>query len=135
CNCLFGEGGAGPFSDGKLTSRSSGPDVQRVLEILAECHGKPSIVYEHRPHIGSNRLPLVVRTLRRKLEALGGEIRFSCRVEDLEIADGRLAALLTSSGRVPADVAVLAIGHSARDTSTMLLQPGLLLQPPPLPPP
>ena len=63
-NYLFGEGGAGTFSDGKLTSRSGGPDVQRALEVLAECHGKPSVVYEHRPHLGSNRLPLVVRTLR-----------------------------------------------------------------------
>ena len=90
-NYLFGEGGAGTFSDGKLTSRGTGPDVPRVLEILADCHGKPSIVYEHRPHLGSNRLPLVVRTLRRKFEELGGEIRFSCRVEDLDIADGRLA--------------------------------------------
>ena len=71
-NYLFGEGGAGTFSDGKLTSRSGGPDVHRVLEILTECHGKPSIVYEHRPHLGSNRLPLIVRTLRRKLEELGG---------------------------------------------------------------
>ena len=87
-NYLFGEGGAGTFSDGKLTSRGTGPDVRRVLEILADCHGKPSIVYEHRPHLGSNRLPLVVRTLRRKFEELGGEVRFSCRVEDLDIADG-----------------------------------------------
>jgi uncharacterized FAD-dependent dehydrogenase len=130
-NYLFGEGGAGTFSDGKLTSRNTGPDVQRVLEILAGCHGRASIVYEHRPHLGSNRLPLVVRTLRRKIEELGGEIHFSCRVEDLEIAAGRLDALRTSGGRVPADVAVLAIGHSARDTYAMLLQRGILLEPKP----
>src|SRR3954453_954890 len=105
-NYLFGEGGAGTFSDGKLPSRSSGPDVRRVLEILADCHGKPSILYEHRPHLGSNRLPLVVRTLRRKLEELGGEVRFDTRVEDFEIGDGRLRALQTTSGRLAADVAV-----------------------------
>jgi uncharacterized FAD-dependent dehydrogenase len=127
-NYLFGEGGAGTFSDGKLTSRSGGPDVQRVLEILAECHGKPSIVYENRPHLGSNRLPLVVRTLRRKFEELGGEIRFSCRVEDIEIEDGRLKGLWTSSGYLAADVAVLAIGHSARDTYGMLLRRGVPLE-------
>src|SRR3954451_20164587 len=125
-NYLFGEGGAGTFSDGKLTSRGTGPDVRRVLEILSECHGKPSIVYEQRPHLGSNRLPLVVRTLRRKFEELGGEIRFSCRVEDLDIDNSqggrRLRGLLTSSGAIAADVAVLAIGHSARDTYTMLLR-------------
>jgi uncharacterized protein len=127
-NYLFGEGGAGTFSDGKLTSRNAGPDVQRVLEILSECHAKPSILYEHRPHLGSNRLPLVVRTLRRKLEQFGGEVRFSCRVEDLEIADGRLRGLMTSSGSVAADVAILAVGHSARDTYGMLLRRGVPLE-------
>jgi uncharacterized protein len=121
-NYLFGEGGAGTFSDGKLTSRGTGPDVTHVLEIFADCHGKPSIVYENRPHLGSNRLPLVVRTLRRKFESLGGEIRFSCRVEDLDIADGRLVGISSSSGYIAADVAVLAIGHSARDTYGMLLR-------------
>jgi uncharacterized FAD-dependent dehydrogenase len=127
-NYLFGEGGAGTFSDGKLTSRNTGPDVLRVLEILADCHGKPSIVYEYKPHLGSNRLPLIVRTLRRKLEQLGGEVRFSCRVEDLDLADGRLRGLMTSSGYMPADVAVLAVGHSARDTYGMLLRRGVPLE-------
>ncbi len=127
-NYLFGEGGAGTFSDGKLTSRGTGPDVTRVLEILADCHGKPSIVYEHRPHLGSNRLPLVVRTLRRKFEELGGEIRFSCRVEDLDIVDGRLRGLSTSSGYFAAELAILAIGHSARDTYEMLWRRGVPLE-------
>lgn len=126
-NYLFGEGGAGTFSDGKLTSRGTGPDVKRTLEVLSECHGKPSIVYEQRPHLGSNRLPLVVRTLRRKLESLGGEVRFSCRAEDLEVSDGRLVAVQTSSGRVAADLAILAVGHSARDTYSMLLRRGIPL--------
>jgi uncharacterized FAD-dependent dehydrogenase len=127
-NYLFGEGGAGTFSDGKLTSRSTGPDVHRVLEVLADCHGKPSILYEQRPHLGSNRLPLVVRTLRRKVEEMGGEVRFSCRLEDLEIDSGRLRRLLTSSGPIDADLAVLAIGHSARDTYDMLLRRGVPLE-------
>jgi uncharacterized FAD-dependent dehydrogenase len=128
-NYLFGEGGAGTFSDGKLTSRNTGPDVLRVLEILAECHGKPSIVYEAKPHLGSNRLPLIVRTLRRKFETMGGEIKFSCRVEDLEIMDGRLQGLMTSSGHIAADLAILAIGHSARDTYGMLLRRRVPLEP------
>ncbi len=127
-NYLFGEGGAGTFSDGKLTSRNTGPDVLRILEILAECHGKPSILYEHRPHLGSNRLPLIVRTLRRKCEQMGGEIRFSCRVEDLDLEDGRLRGVLTSSGHFPAQVVILAIGHSARDTYGMLLRRGVPLE-------
>src|SRR5262249_9957752 len=110
-NYLFGEGGAGTFSDGKLTSRAGGADVRRVLEIFAACKGKPSILYEYRPHLGSNRLPAVVKAMRRQIEAWGGEVRFSCRVEDVDIADGRLRGLVTSSGHLPAEIAFLAIGH------------------------
>jgi uncharacterized FAD-dependent dehydrogenase len=128
-NYLFGEGGAGTFSDGKLTSRSSGPDVRRVLQLFAESKGKPSILYEYRPHLGSNRLPAVVKAIRRKIEALGGEIRFSCRVEDLDIADGRLRGVASSSGYVPATIALLAIGHSARDTYAMLRKRGVPMVP------
>lgn len=124
-NYLFGEGGAGTFSDGKLTCRSSGPDVRRVLELLAESKGKLSILYEHRPHLGSNRLPAVVKALRRKIESLGGEFRFECRLEDLDLSDGRLRGLGTSSGYLAASVAVLAIGHSARDTYGMLRARGV----------
>ena len=70
-NYLFGEGGAGTFSDGKLTCRSSGPDVRRVLELFAECKGKPSILYDARPHLGSNRLPAVVKAIRRAHRGAG----------------------------------------------------------------
>lgn len=130
-NYLFGEGGAGTFSDGKLTCRNSGPDVSRVLELFAECKGKPSILYDYRPHLGSNRLPAIVKAIRRRIEALGGEVRFSCRVEDLDLADGRLRGVATSSGYLAAEVAVLAIGHSARDTYAMLLRRGVPLVPKP----
>jgi uncharacterized FAD-dependent dehydrogenase len=127
-NYLFGEGGAGTFSDGKLTCRGTGPDVLRVLELFAECKGKPSILYEHRPHLGSNRLPAVVKAIRQRIEALGGEVRFECLVEDFDVADGRLRGLVTSSGYVPAGVAILATGHSARDTYEMLLRRGVPLE-------
>lgn len=127
-NYLFGEGGAGTFSDGKLTSRATGPDVQRVLELLVDCKGTPSILYEHRPHLGSNRLPAVVKAIRRKIEALGGEVRFECLVEDIEENDGRLVALRTSRGVIPCSVALLAIGHSARDTYAMLVRRGVPME-------
>jgi uncharacterized FAD-dependent dehydrogenase len=130
-NYLFGEGGAGTFSDGKLTCRSSGPDVRRILELFAECKGKPSILYDYRPHLGSNRLPAVVKALRRKIESLGGEFRFECRVEDLDVADGRIRTLATSSGPCSASVVVLAIGHSARDTYEMLHRRGVPMVPKP----
>ena len=69
-------------------------------ELLAECKGKPSILYDHRPHLGSNRLPAVVKALRQRIEALGGEFRFECRVEDLDLDDGRVRGLATSSGYI-----------------------------------
>lgn len=119
-NYLFGEGGAGTFSDGKLTCRMTGPDVDWVLERFVECGGKTEIRYEHRPHLGSNRLPMLVRNFRRKIEALGGEYRFGCRLEKLDVSGGQIQGLATSSGYLPATAVVLAIGHSARDTYEML---------------
>jgi uncharacterized FAD-dependent dehydrogenase len=127
-NYLFGEGGAGTFSDGKMTFRGAGPDVRRVLELFAECKGKPEILYEHRPHLGSNRLPAVVKALRRRIESLGGEVRFHTRVEDLSFREQRLVGVVTSSGSMQCDVAILAIGHSARDTYAMLVRRGVPLE-------
>lgn len=128
-NYLFGEGGAGCFSDGKLTCRMTGPDVDWVLQAFVDCGGRASIRYEHRPHLGSNRLPMLCRNFRRKIEALGGEYRFGCRVEGLDVADGRLRGLRTSSGYVAATQVVLGIGHSARDTYAMLHALGVPLRP------
>ena len=100
-NYLFGEGGAGTFSDGKLTCRNSGPDVQNVLQVFAECKGKPSILYDHRPHLGSNRLPAVVKALRQRIEGAGGEFLFSCRMEDVELDDGRVRSRADVVGANP----------------------------------
>jgi uncharacterized FAD-dependent dehydrogenase len=124
-NYLFGEGGAGTFSDGKLTCRLSGPDVKRILELFAACKGKPSILYDHRPHLGSNRLPAVVKAIRQRVEAMNGEVKFDCRVEELDVADGRVRGIGTSSGYVATEIVVLAIGHSARDTYAMLQRRGV----------
>lgn len=126
-NYLFGEGGAGTFSDGKLTCRGSGPDVRRVLELFAECKGKPSILYDYRPHLGSNRLPAVVKAIRQRVQARGGAFRFGCRAEDLDLADGRVRGVMTSGGTIPAAVVLLAAGHSARDTYAMLVRRGVPL--------
>jgi hypothetical protein len=128
-NYLFGEGGAGTFSDGKLTSRGSGPDVRRVLEILADCKGKPSILYEHRPHLGSNRLPAVVKAIRRRIEKYGGEFRFSCRAEDIDITDGSVQGVFSTSGIIRTDVALIGIGHSARDTYQVLRRRRVPMEP------
>ena len=128
-NYLFGEGGAGAFSDGKLTCRMTGPDVDWVLESFIECGGRESIRYEHRPHLGSNKLPLICRNYRRKIEALGGEYRFQCRLEGFQIENGQLTGIATSSGLIPTRTVILAIGHSARDTYEMLHESGIPMQP------
>jgi uncharacterized FAD-dependent dehydrogenase len=124
-NYLFGEGGAGCFSDGKLTCRISGPDVDWVLERFVECGGRDSILYEHRPHLGSNKLPLICRNFRRLIESQGGEYRFSCRLEQIDVDDGRIKGIATSSGYIRTSQVVLGIGHSARDTYDMLYQLGV----------
>ncbi len=128
-NYLFGEGGAGCFSDGKLTCRITGPDVDWVLKRFVECGGRGSLTYEHRPHLGSNKLPLICRNFRRKIEAMGGEYRFGCRLERLDVVDGRLRGIMTSSGTLQTEHVVLAIGHSARDTYGMLYELGVPMMP------
>ena len=134
-NYLFGEGGAGTFSDGKLTCRGTGPDVLRVLELFAECKGqqpnKPSILYYHRPHLGSNRLPAVVKSIRQKIENNGGEVRFLTRLDDLVIDAKGINGIQTSSGFIPASVVILATGHSARDTYRMLAERKVPMTPKP----
>lgn len=127
-NYLFGEGGAGCFSDGKLTCRITGPDVDWVLRSFVDCGGRPSLVYEHRPHLGSNKLPLICRNYRRKIEATLAANTSSYGLEGLRFQDGRLQGLETSSGFIRSSVCVLAISHSTRDTYEMLLKTGLPLQ-------
>lgn len=128
-NYLFGEGGAGCFSDGKLTCRMSGPDVDWVLDSFVACGGRDSIRYEHRPHLGSNRLPMICRNYRRKIEAWGGEYKFNCRLEGFQIQNGQLTGIETSSGAISTRQLILAVGHSARDTYEMFARTGIPMVP------
>ena len=136
-NAQFGEGGAGTFSDGKLYSQVSDPEHygRKVLEELVASGASPEILTVHRPHIGTFKLATVVRGLRSRIEALGGEVRFGCRVDNLHLDacdDGkphRLAAVELDSGeRIACRHLVLAPGHSARDTFTMLERVGVALE-------
>ena len=132
-NAQFGEGGAGTFSDGKLYSQVSEPAPygRKVLEELVRCGANPEILTRHHPHIGTFKLATVVRGLRARIEALGGEIRFGSRVDDLELdpEDRRLRALVLAGGeRIPAERVVLAIGHSARDSFAMLQRRGVAME-------
>jgi len=133
-NVQFGEGGAGTFSDGKLHSQIKDPKHygKKVLTEFVNAGAPPEILYVSKPHIGTFRLVSVVEHMRGSIEALGGEIRFQSRVDDLEIQDGQMRAVVLSSGeRISADHVVLAVGHSARDTFQMLHQRGVFVEPKP----
>ncbi|WP_437194365.1 NAD(P)/FAD-dependent oxidoreductase [Planctomicrobium sp. SH527] len=127
-NYLFGEGGAGCFSDGKLTCRMSGADVEWTFKAFIECGGPESILYDHRPHLGSNKLPMICRNFRRRIEELGGEYRFACRLESIDIQDGQVVGIGTSGGPIPTQHLILATGHSARDTYEMLHGTGIPME-------
>ena len=99
-NVLFGEGGAGTFSDGKLTSGIKNGHIREVLEVFAEAGANPAILYEHRPHIGTDVLREVIVNIRHKILSLGGEVRFGTRLESLQTEEGRLtgAVLVNDEG-------------------------------------
>jgi len=131
-NIQFGEGGAGTFSDGKLTTRISSPWIRAVLQWLVEAGAPPAILYENKPHIGTDNLRRVVKNLRQQLTGLGGEIVFQARVTDLMLTAGKVSGVVVNDRlTLPADVVVLAPGHSARDTYAMLLARGITLEPKP----
>ncbi|MCB0279810.1 MAG: FAD-dependent oxidoreductase, partial [Calditrichaeota bacterium] len=121
-NYCFGEGGAGTYSDGKLYTRSvKRGDVNSVLQLLVE-HGAPSdILIDAYPHIGSNRLPEVVKAIRETIERFGGEVHFDSKVTDLLIFEKEINGVLINNQReLHADAVILATGHSARDIFELL---------------
>ncbi len=127
-NVQFGEGGAGTFSDGKLTTGISSPLCRAVLEIMA-AHGAPEeILWEARPHIGTDHLADMVKSLRQEIVSLGAEVRFRARLTDLELEGGRVAAAVVEQDgrreRLPCASLLLACGHSARDTFALLRDRG-----------
>ena len=121
----FGEGGAGTFSDGKLNTliKDKYGRNKEVLQIFVK-HGAPEeILYDYKPHIGTDILKEIVRSMREEILALGGEVRFETRVTDLLIAEGRIKGLvLNGEEELQAEHVVLALGHSARDTFSMLFK-------------
>ncbi len=131
-NVLYGEGGAGLFSDGKLTSRSKDrPRVRRFLETLVSCGASPDILIDAEPHIGSDVLEELVPALRNRIIELGGEVRFGARLDRLEIENGAVRGAVISGEEIRTDCCVLATGHSARDIYEMLAEQGVPLEPKP----
>jgi uncharacterized FAD-dependent dehydrogenase len=120
-NVQFGEGGAGTFSDGKLTCRSKDPLVPWILERLADFGAPPEIRYLAKPHIGTDRLRIVVSAIRKHLLKRGFTIRFGCRLSDIAVRNGSVSSIIVNgSEELPCDRLILAVGHSARDTYEML---------------
>ena len=142
-NVQFGEGGAGTFSDGKLTTGIRDIRIRRVLETFVDAGADPAILYQQRPHIGTDRLQAVIPAIRKRIEEAGGEILFGARLEGLRTSEGQLTGLVYSQAAetgtqsedpehpahpeqtrrqttIPAEDLILAMGHSARDTFAML---------------
>lgn len=136
CNVQFGEGGAGTFSDGKLTTGIKNTRIPKVFKELVEAGAPSEISYLSKPHIGTDILITVVRNIRKKIEQLGGEVRFETKMKDLMIENGEVRGVLleTQQGKtesIETDAVVLAIGHSARDTFYMLKDLGVEMIPKP----
>ncbi|MDD7625249.1 MAG: hypothetical protein PUJ56_03610, partial [Butyricicoccus sp.] len=128
-NIQFGEGGAGAYSDGKLTTRINDPLCEAVLSELT-AHGAPIDIQRNaHPHVGTDLLKNVVRSLRKEICDLGGEVFFQTRVRDFRIQNHRITAVCTDTGEIPAAHVILATGHSARDTFEALLRKEILLVP------
>ena len=131
-NVQFGEGGAGTFSDGKLNTGVNNPRIGWILEQFVKAGAREDILYDAKPHVGTDVLLTVVQNLRQRILSLGGEVRFNTQVTGLVLDGGRLAGLKTAGGEIiDCDTAVLAIGHSARDTFEMLDSMGVPMEPKP----
>ncbi len=128
-NIQFGEGGAGTFSDGKLNTGIKSPYIQKVLEEFYEAGAPEDILYSAKPHIGTDRLPNVVKNIRLKIENLGGEVRHLSKLEELISYNGFIQGVtyskLGEKYDIETDCVILAIGHSARDTVEMLYNSGI----------
>lgn len=133
-NAQFGEGGAGTFSDGKLYSQVKDSKYlgRKVLTEFVAAGANPEILFINKPHIGTYKLIKVVENMRANIVAMGGEIRFQSKVEDIEITDGKVRGVTLANGEfIESSHIILAVGHSARDTFEMLFAKNVYIEPKP----
>ena len=131
-NVQFGEGGAGTFSDGKLTTRINDPLCRYVLEKFVEFGAPEEILIKAKPHIGTDNLRNVVKSIRERITELGGKILFNSKLEDIILKNNKIESIVyNSTQQIETSAVVLAIGHSARDTFEMLLDKQIFMQPKP----
>ena len=128
-NVQFGEGGAGTFSDGKLNTGLNNPRIGWILEQFVACGADEDILFDAKPHVGTDVLLNVVQNLRKKIIELGGDVRFNACVTDICSENGSITAVMLEDGeRIPCEHLVLAVGHSARDTFEMLHERGIPME-------
>ncbi len=128
-NVQFGEGGAGTYSDGKLTTRIHDPRCERVLQTLVQ-HGAPEMILQQaKPHIGTDLLKKVVVAMRQEILAQGGTVQFNTQATDFCVRDGMLCGVVADGQTIACEQVILAIGHSARDTFQMLQKRGIAIAP------
>ncbi|MCD7823665.1 MAG: NAD(P)/FAD-dependent oxidoreductase [Oscillospiraceae bacterium] len=130
-NVQFGEGGAGTFSDGKLTTRINDPLCRYVLQKFVDFGAPESILRTAKPHLGTDNLREIVRNIRNRIIENGGEVRLHSELTGIAFEGERIAKISTASGEIETSALILAIGHSARDTFEMLLDSGIRLEPKP----
>ena len=133
-NYCFGEGGAGTYSDGKLYTRAKKRgDVNKILEVLVGFGATDEILVEAHPHIGTNKLPGIIASMREAIEEHGGEIHFNTRVVDFILDGNQIKGVETASGeRIEGKHVILATGHSARDVFELLVRRGIEIELKPL---
>lgn len=130
-NVQFGEGGAGTFSDGKLTTRIKDARCNIVLETLVKHGADQSIMYVGKPHVGTDVLKGVVKNIREEIKSLGGEVCFNSKFEGIIKHNNKLKAIIVNGEEIPCEVCILALGHSSRDTYELLFREGIFMTPKP----
>lgn len=128
-NVQFGEGGAGTFSDGKLTTRVKDKKCSFILDTFVKYGAPKDIIYNGKPHIGTDNLKIIVKNIRNKILELGGKILFKSRLEDLVIENKKLKAVIVNGMKISCDNLILAIGHSSRDTYEMIYKRNIAIEP------
>ena len=127
-NVQFGEGGAGTFSDGKLNTGVKSPYIKAVLSEFVKAGAKEEILYQSKPHVGSDVLYQVVKNIRNKIISLGGKFLFNTKLENIKTENGKVKKIVLSGESFDAEDVVLAIGHSARDTYKTLYGSGIFME-------
>lgn len=128
CNVQFGEGGAGTFSDGKLTTRIKDKRCDYILQEFVENGAPDEIIYSGKPHIGTDILKDVVKNIREKIIAYGGEVKFASKLSDISVCNGKLKSIKINDEEIKCSVLILGIGHSSRDTYEMLYRHGIEME-------